>query len=334
MAVLNLGLLPVTGADSISITSGVIRLVNDEASPGNEQYYGTDGTGAKGWFSLSAEGVSTVAGTTGQVLVNGDVAPVGGAVTLSLPTALVSINSITSVAGQPLVLATGTSGTALSIASATNAVTLSSTTVSTSTITGSLISAGGVGIAGALYNGGGIVITGTNTLKFGATAAATLAVSADTTAGHLVITTPTTGNVGINTSSPSYKLEVNGSFGATTKSFVVPHQTKKGYRLQHGVTESGEHTVFVRGTLKGTSKIKLPSYWKWLVHEDSITVVLTPIGPNQDLYIASTPSFAGIKVGNNSKVKTAPKCYYRVEAERKDVPRLIAELPMVKPVTT
>ena len=34
------------------------------------------------------------------------------------------------------------------------------------------------------------------------------------------------GNVGINQSSPTHKLEVNGSFAATTKSFVIDHPTK------------------------------------------------------------------------------------------------------------
>ena len=44
---------------------------------------------------------------------------------------------------------------------------------------------------------GNTTLTGTNTLKFGAMAAATIGVSADTMAGNLVITPPSTGHVGI-----------------------------------------------------------------------------------------------------------------------------------------
>jgi hypothetical protein len=35
------------------------------------------------------------------------------------------------------------------------------------------------------------------------------------------------GNVGIGTTSPGHKLEVNGSFAATTKSFDIEHPTKE-----------------------------------------------------------------------------------------------------------
>ena len=116
--------ISVSVANSITIAgsgNGSVQLVNDEVSPGNSMFYGTSGAGEKGWYSLSDEGVDSITGTAGQVLANGTSGSAeGGAVTLTLATALVSINSVTSVAGQPLVLATGTSGTALSIASATN----------------------------------------------------------------------------------------------------------------------------------------------------------------------------------------------------------------------
>lgn len=72
---------------------------------------------------MEAGDVASVKGTTGNVLVNGDLAVHTGALTLSLPTALTSINSLTSVAGVNLTLGTGTSGTALTFASATNIAT-------------------------------------------------------------------------------------------------------------------------------------------------------------------------------------------------------------------
>jgi len=133
-----------------------LTLVNDSVSPGANYYYGTNSSGTKGFFSLTAEGVNSITGTTGQVLANGNAGTSEvGAVTLTLATALVSINSVTSVAGQNLVLATGTSGTAVTITSATNVVTLASTTASTSSTTGALVVSGGVGIAGNVVSGGG-----------------------------------------------------------------------------------------------------------------------------------------------------------------------------------
>lgn len=51
-------------------------------------------------------GVNSVAGTAGQVLVNGGTSAQTGAVTFSLPSALTGINSITSATVQPLTLAT------------------------------------------------------------------------------------------------------------------------------------------------------------------------------------------------------------------------------------
>jgi len=96
---------------------------------GNHTYTFPD---ASGTIALIASSVPSIAGTAGQVLVNGATTAVtGSAVTLSLATALVSVNSITSVALSPLVLATGTTGTAISIASATNIVTLFSDVVIT-----------------------------------------------------------------------------------------------------------------------------------------------------------------------------------------------------------
>jgi hypothetical protein len=55
--------------------------------------------------------VPTVAGTSGQVLVNGGTAAASGAVTASLPTDLVSINSVTAVVGSNLTLTSGNAST-------------------------------------------------------------------------------------------------------------------------------------------------------------------------------------------------------------------------------
>jgi hypothetical protein len=125
--------------------------------------------------------------------------------------------------------------------------------------------------------------------------------------------------VGIGTSSPGYKLEVNGSFAATTKSFVIDHPTKPDMKLRYGSLEGPENGVYVRGTLKHNNTIILPDYWTGLVDENTITVNLTPIGRAHDLYVKDIVDNTVIVGGENIN------CFYIVFAERKDVDKLEVE---------
>lgn len=128
------------------------------------------------------------------------------------------------------------------------------------------------------------------------------------------------GNFSIgNATDNGYKLEVNGSFAATTKSFVINHPTKPGKKLRYGSLEGPENGVYVRGRLRGT-KIELPDYWTKLVDPDSITVQLTPHGRRQDIWVT--------KIENNCvyvQGTTQPDCYYFIQAERIDVDKLEVE---------
>ena len=118
------------------------------------------------------------------------------------------------------------------------------------------------------------------------------------------------GNVGIGTNTPSAKLEVVGHFTATTKSFLV--DKPNGGKLQYGVTESNEHSVFVRGKTDQET-IKLPEEWEWLVDEDSVTVTVTPVGKFQPLYVISQ-SNNEVKVGG-----VEGEYNYIIYGTRKDV---------------
>ena len=136
------------------------------------------------------------------------------------------------------------------------------------------------------------------------------------------ITLISSGNVGIGTTSPGHKLEVNGSFAATTKSFDIEHPTKEGMRLHHGSLEGPEHAVYIRGK-NNSGTIHLPDYWQGLVDEDSITVQLTAIGKPQELYVREI---------KNGKVRVAAKVrgnylnyFYFIQAERKDVDKMVVE---------
>jgi hypothetical protein len=130
------------------------------------------------------------------------------------------------------------------------------------------------------------------------------------------------GNVGIATATPGYVLEVNGSFAATTKSFVIPHPTKEGMKLRYGSLEGPENGVYVRG--KSTSGvIELPDYWTGLVNEKSITVQLTSIGKHQKLFVKEIANNK-IIVGKGFFDKF--NYSYTVTAERKDVESLVVEI--------
>ena len=128
------------------------------------------------------------------------------------------------------------------------------------------------------------------------------------------------GSVGIGTTAPNHKLEVNGSFAATSKSFDIEHPTKEGMRLHHGSLEGPEHGVYVRGRLTDSNVIVLPDYWTGLVDEDTITVQLTAIGGKQNLWVEDIVDNS-IIVGFEDKVN----CFYFVQAERKDIDKFDVE---------
>jgi hypothetical protein len=126
------------------------------------------------------------------------------------------------------------------------------------------------------------------------------------------------GYVGIGTTNPCSKLEVNGHFAATSKSFIIDHPTQKDKKLQYASLEGPENGVYVRGTTDKET-IDLPEYWSELVHEDSITVVLTPIGKKQDLFIKEKSNKL-IKIGG-----AEGSFDYVVYGERKDIDKLEIE---------
>ena len=97
------------------------------------------------------------------------------------------------------------------------------------------------------------------------------------------------GAVGINTSTVgAYTLQVNGSFAATTKSFIIDHPTKAGKKLIYGSLESPYHGIRLTGrdTLKeGKCKVELPDYIYKLILHDSVNIQLTGIKCNKTLYV-------------------------------------------------
>ena len=112
-------------------------------------------------------------------------------------------------------------------------------------------------------------------------------------------------------------VDVTGTLTATSKSFDIEHPTKEGMRLRYGSLEGPENGVYVRGRMDGEQVIQLPDYWLGLVHEDTITVNLTSIGPGS-VWVESIEN-------NTITVGGSEKFFYHVFAERKDIEKLTVE---------
>jgi len=110
---------------------------------------------------------------------------------------------------------------------------------------------------------------------------------------------------------------------APFKKFDIPHPSKPGMRLAHTCLEGPEIGVYYRGRLIGSNKIELPYYWKDLVHEDSITVQLQPIGDRH--YHLSVVEFTSEYIIIKESDDKPIDCFYHVYAERKDVEKLVVE---------
>ena len=119
------------------------------------------------------------------------------------------------------------------------------------------------------------------------------------------------------------RLELSHAIArALPKKFDIKHPSKDGMRLAHACIEGAEVGVYHRGMLKNEKEIYLPSYWKDLVHETSITVQLQPIGAHQDIIVKRWDTE---KVYLQSKGGLPIHCFYHIFAERKDINPLVVE---------
>ena len=106
------------------------------------------------------------------------------------------------------------------------------------------------------------------------------------------------------------------------KKFDIPHPSREGYRLAHACIEGAEVGVYHRGRVRNRKEIELPSYWKDLVHVDSISVQLQPIGAHQDIIIKR---WDDEKIYLQAHGGMPIDCFFHVYAERKDINPLTVE---------
>lgn len=122
----------------------------------------------------------------------------------------------------------------------------------------------------------------------------------------------------LNDVSVTGNTYITGALTAASKSFDIPHPTKKGFRLRYGSLEGAEFGVYHRG--KTTDKIiTLPDYWNELVDENTITVHLTPFGKNNPHWVEKIESNQIEISSENGEIST----YFIVHAERKDISKLV-----------
>lgn len=158
------------------------------------------------------------------------------------------------------------------------------------------------------------------------------AVRIETNGSTRVSVTPA-GAVGINELNPSYTLEVNGTFAASSKSFRIDHPTKDGYKLVYGSLESPYHGIRLTGqgvAVRGSGRVDLPEYISKLVHTDDINIQLTNIKHGRVLFVDE------VNINNNYFTVGYDKAmfdgdktfefYWDFTAERKDIDKLSTEV--------
>jgi hypothetical protein len=137
-------------------------------------------------------------------------------------------------------------------------------------------------------------------------------------------------NIGIGTTNPSYKLQVNGNFAAISKSFRIPHPSKDSGELVYGSLESPYHGIRLTGrdkTSKGKCVVDLPYYIKDLIYEENCAIQITNYGHAKILFVDKvdiSKNCFTIKV-SRPKAGEELEFFWDFTAIRKDIEQLEVE---------
>ncbi len=125
--------------------------------------------------------------------------------------------------------------------------------------------------------------------------------------------------------------DTGGNILSVKKDFDIPHPTKEGHRLRHICLEGPSAEVYVRGKSK-SNVIALPEYWRGLVDPESITVSLTSVGQDQNLYVKNIDDNL-VYIGGGITIQGQKHFdfHYTIFAERRDVEKNIAEYKGLTP---
>ena len=315
-----------------TVTNGNMLSVNGTAAISGSILPGTDltydlGSSTKRWANVAA---STLTGSL-TMLRDGTAYLLAGTNTI-LSTGSNGAVTITSTAAAGTLSGAGTAGY------------LSKYSTSTILAESSVYDSGtGIGIGTATFTGKLYVSgssTGTTTTllaRHGIAAGSNLPVlDVQNSAGTSLLFVSGSGNVGIGTTTPGFKLEVNGTFAATTKSFVINHPTKSGWKLRYGSLESPYHGVRLTGegeVMNGIATVHLPDYIKDLCKQEGSQVQLTNLGHDATLWVDNVSVddnkfTVKSRTGWISKIfgkKNGLKFFWTFTAIRKDIEDMVVE---------
>lgn len=197
----------------------------------------------------------------------------------------------------------------------------------------------GIQTLNSLTNPNQLLVTGTSGADFAIQSSGnthTFNLPDASTSGRGVMNTGTQKFAGVKTFADNSFFEgdvdIAGTLTAEAKSFLIPHPdpSKQGWDLQHGNLEGGEHAIYVRGHLQGTNIIYLPTYWKFLVHLNSITCHLTS-AKGDYRYFVEDVNLEHVRIGKNEGTLDTFDCFFLIHAERRDIGKLKVEItPMEK----
>ena len=125
-------------------------------------------------------------------------------------------------------------------------------------------------------------------------------------------------------------VAINGHLSATTKSFLINHPAKEGYKLQYGSLESPYHGVRLtgRGTVREEAKIKLPYYISELVEEENVNIQITNINHNKNIFIKEISvkeNYFVVGVNSGMLKSSCREFFWSFTAIRKDIAPLDVE---------